>query len=47
MQMSKRPFVNKWDTLTTEELDQILDKVFWDVFWKKRLNLRERDNAGS
>jgi len=33
--------------LTTEELDQILDSVFWDVFWKERLNVPERDDVGS
>jgi len=47
MQMSKVPFVNKWDTLTTDELDQILDRVFWNVFWKERLNVPERDDVGS
>ena len=47
MPMSKVPFVNKWDTLTTEELDQILDRVFWNVFWKKRLNVPERGDGGS
>jgi len=47
MQMSKLPFVNKWDTLTTDELDQILDRVFWNVFWKERLNVPERDDVGS
>jgi len=47
MQTSKLPFVNKWDTLTTDELDQILDKVFWNVFWKERLNVSERDDVGS
>jgi len=47
MQTSKLPFVNKWDTLTTDELDQILDRVFWNVFWKERLNVPERDDVGS
>jgi hypothetical protein len=42
--MSKVPFNNKWSTLTTEELDRILDSVFWDVFWKKRLNVPEKSN---
>ncbi len=39
--MRKIPFNNKWDTLTNEELEQILDEVFWKLFWKRRLNLEE------
>ena len=38
-------FNNKWETLTTEELDQILDEVFWKVFWKRRLNLEDKRNG--
>lgn len=38
-------FVNRWDTLTSEELDQILDAVFWKLFWKRRLNLEEQNNG--
>ena len=39
--MRKIPFNNKWDTLTNEELEQILGEVFWKLFWKRRLNLEE------
>jgi hypothetical protein len=30
-----RPFVNKWATLTTEELERILDEAFEAVAAKK------------
>jgi len=38
-------FNNKWETLTSEELDRILDEVFWKVFWKRRLNLEDKSNG--
>ena len=38
-------FNNKWETLTTEELERILDEVFWKVFWKPRLNLEDKGNG--
>lgn len=34
--MTKAPFVNRWDTLTAEELDRILDEAFASVFGGRR-----------
>ena len=42
--MKKRTWQNRFEKISEEELDKVLNDVFWEVFWRPKLNLDIKNN---
>ena len=37
--MKKRTWQNRFEKISEQELDKVLNDVFWEVFWRPKLEL--------
>jgi hypothetical protein len=42
--MKERTWQNRFEKISEEELDKVLNDVFWEVFWRPKLNLDIKNN---